>query len=497
MSISKVKLFLWGLLGFAAVVASSQIPLNGANAFTQYDDGLFAPLEDLSRLSDLHFTTFGHPAFPGHSIRMKRSESAFCDKTVKSYTGYIDKYNHHIFFYFFESRNDPDKDDVIFWTNGGPGGSSSLGLFMELGPCRIVDEKQTKYHPESWNSNANIFFVDQPVGVGYSYADYGDPVGTTEEAAKDIAAFVAIFFQNFSKFQGRPFHMAGESYGGRYIPLFASAVYDQNPRLIEAGLAPINLTSIMIGNGLTNILQMFDGRYKMACTVGASTQVVDIQTCVGMKQALSRCERWLQASCYDTFDDVACQAAFSFCSSAIDGPYEITGKNPYDVTKDCIGELEDTICYPIVSDIVRYLSRKDVRDQLGVDSSLPSNFSAIGWDVNRAFTLHHDELRPSYLYVAQLLERGVKALIYVGANDWICNWIGNEAWTLDLEWSQQEEFNGQVLRDWKVDGKVAGQTRSAGGLTFATVLGAGHMVPYDKPKEALELLTRWLSKTEL
>jgi carboxypeptidase C (cathepsin A) len=25
----------------------------------------------------------------------------------------------HLFFYFFESRSDPDKDDVIFWTNGG------------------------------------------------------------------------------------------------------------------------------------------------------------------------------------------------------------------------------------------------------------------------------------------------------------------------------------------------------------------------------------------
>ena len=50
-----------------------------------------------------------------------------------SYTGYIDIETRHLFFYFFESRNDPDTDDVIFWTNGGPGGSSSLGLFMELG----------------------------------------------------------------------------------------------------------------------------------------------------------------------------------------------------------------------------------------------------------------------------------------------------------------------------------------------------------------------------
>ena len=52
---------------------------------------------------------------------------------IRAFTGYIDIQARHLFFYFFESRDDPDKDDVIFWTNGGPGCSSSLGLFMELG----------------------------------------------------------------------------------------------------------------------------------------------------------------------------------------------------------------------------------------------------------------------------------------------------------------------------------------------------------------------------
>lgn len=44
---------------------------------------------------------------------------------------------------------------------------------------------------------------------------FDDTQGTSEEAAKDITAFVAIFFEHFSKFKGRPFHMAGESYGVR------------------------------------------------------------------------------------------------------------------------------------------------------------------------------------------------------------------------------------------------------------------------------------------
>lgn len=87
-----------------------------------------------------------------------------------------------------------------------------------------------------------------------------------------------------------------------------------------------------------------------------------------------------------------------------------------------------------------------------------------------------DRYRPTYLYISALLERGVKALIYVGANDWICNHVGNEQWTLALEWSGQQNFSSQPLRDWYVDGKRAGRTRGSGGLTFATIDGAGHMV---------------------
>lgn len=274
------------------------------------------PVEELSALSESQFTTLSHPVFPNYSVRIKKS-SDFCDGTVNTYTGYIDIEARHLFFYFFESRNDPAKDDVIFWTNGGPGCSSSLGVYVELGPCRVVNDTSTVFHPESWNSNANIFFVDQPIGVGFSYADYGETVSTTEEASKDIAAFVAIFFENFTQFKGRAFHMAGESYGGRYVPVFAATVYDQNAMLTAAGITPINLQSIMIGNGLTDFYTMSAAYVELQCTGASVFPVQTISACNRMKQALPRCQKWLTESCINQFDLMNCEAASNFCDRDI------------------------------------------------------------------------------------------------------------------------------------------------------------------------------------
>lgn len=39
----------------------------------------------------------------------------------------------------------------------------------------------------------------------------------------------------------------GESYGGRYVLLFASAILDQNAHRLQNGREPINVASIAIG----------------------------------------------------------------------------------------------------------------------------------------------------------------------------------------------------------------------------------------------------------
>ena len=62
-------------------------------------------------------------------------------------------------------------------------------------------------------SMASLWYVDTYSPLLRRVMIDGSPQSTSEEAAKDIAAFVAIFFEHFSQFKGREFHMAGESYG--------------------------------------------------------------------------------------------------------------------------------------------------------------------------------------------------------------------------------------------------------------------------------------------
>ncbi|KZV59826.1 serine carboxypeptidase [Peniophora sp. CONT] len=490
-----VKL-VFALLGAAGVALGSSSQWTTGDAWSAYDapaDG-FSAVGALSSVQTESFTSFSHPLFPKYSARIKQTE--WCDSTVKAYTGYIDIEARHLFFYFFESRNSPAEDPVVLWTNGGPGCSSSLGLLMELGPCRVTNATgKAEFFAESWNNNANVFFIDQPINVGYSYSEFGETVYTTEEAAVDVAKFVFLFFENFPQFKGRAFHMAGESYGGRYIPLFAAAVYDQNALLEANGYDPVNLSSAIIGNGMTDPAGMVESYYDMTCTGASVFPVLPISTCVRMKKALPRCHKWTKESCIDQFDAMNCEAASSFCSSEIMSPFFTTGLNVYDISRPC--EDPEHLCYSVTGEISGYLSRPDVRELLGVDSHVPPVFSSCNNDINSGFHAADDSLRASTAQVGALLERGVRVLIYVGTYDFICNHVGNSLWSLALEWSGKEAFNAAPLRNWTVGGEKAGDTRSAKGFTFATVDAAGHMVPYDKPKQALALINRWLNATSL
>jgi len=106
-------------------------------------------------------------------------------------------------------------------------------------------------------------------------------------------------------------------------------------------------------------------------------------------------------------------------------------------------------------------------------------------------------MRQYHTQVSRLLEAGIRVLIYAGDADYICNWMGNEAWVKAMEWSGKSAFNAAKDEKWiteDVSETWAGNVRSSGSLTWLRVFEAGHMVPYDQASNSLDFFNRWLQK---
>ena len=94
----------------------------------------------------------------------------------------------------------------------------------------------------SWNSNASIVFIDQPVGVGFSYGDSQDELHDEAGVATDMYQFLHAFSEgNGDLLKTNPFFIFGESYGGHYAPATADRIGQS-----------LNLQGLGVGNGLTN-----------------------------------------------------------------------------------------------------------------------------------------------------------------------------------------------------------------------------------------------------
>jgi cathepsin A (carboxypeptidase C) len=417
------------------------------------------------------------------SMRVKKVDPSKLgiDPGVKQYSGYLDDNanDKHLFYWFFESRNDPKNDPVVLWLNGGPGCSSMTGLFMELGPASIDKNIKVVHNDYSWNSNASVIFLDQPVNTGFSYS--GSSVTSTIAAGKDVYALLTLFFNQFPEYAKQDFHIAGESYAGHYIPVFASEILAHKKR-------NINLKSILIGNGLTDGYTQYAYYRPCACGGGVWDPVLSESECQSMDNALPRCQSLIN-NCYQSESVWSCVPASIYCNNAMMGPYQRTGLNVYDIRGKC--KDTDNLCYSEMGWIAQFLNRPEVMEALG---SEVDNFDSCNMDVNRGFLFAGDWMQPFHRLVPKILEQ-IPVLIYAGEADFICNYLGNHAWTEALEWPGKKAFNRVELEKLKLGGKgdEIGTVKASGNLTFMTIHEAGHMVPYDQPEASLDFLNRWIA----
>lgn len=111
------------------------------------------------------------------------------------------EHNGNLFFWHFQNKHIANKQRTVIWLNGGPGCSSMDGALMEIGPYRLKDDKTLVYNDGSWNEFANIMFVDNPVGTGFSYVDTNSYVHELDEMANQFVTFLEKWFALFPEYE--------------------------------------------------------------------------------------------------------------------------------------------------------------------------------------------------------------------------------------------------------------------------------------------------------
>ncbi|CAN6467284.1 unnamed protein product [Victoria cruziana] len=183
---------------------------------------------------------------PGQPARPKLSQFA-------GYINVNEENGRALFYWFFEAESRPSQKPLLLWLNGGPGCSSvAYGAAVELGPLLVKELGEgLQYNKFAWSKEANLLFVESPVGVGFSYTNTSSDLTKLDDqfVAEDTYNFVVNWLKRFPMYSTRDFFIAGESYAGHYVPQLAELVYDRNK---EPQKYPfIHLKGFMVGNPST------------------------------------------------------------------------------------------------------------------------------------------------------------------------------------------------------------------------------------------------------
>ncbi|KAK7535668.1 Alpha/Beta hydrolase protein [Phyllosticta citricarpa] len=462
------------------------------------------------------------------NVRYKEVPTGICelDPNVKSFSGYADvAEDQHIFWWFFEARNqDPTTAPLTVWINGGPGSSSMIGLFQENGPCGIDQDGNLYSNPYSWNNATNMLYIDQPTQVGFSYSvplpgyyssqgdlillpnntcpenasdcgTYSNPDPTLTANATDAAApnfwkTLQGFMGAFPQYSRNGFHFTTESYGGHYGPVFNNYILEQNAKNITGALQ-IELESVLIGNGWFDPLIQYQAYYNFSISPGNTYDYKPFNDSIA--------EMWYNnlygpgkcvdriTECYSQGLNEICSLADNFCATEVENLYDTySGRDEYDFRE----LTPDPFPYSFYVD---YLNTPKVQEAIGAYQ----NFSEASDAVGNAFDTTGDDGRRmnSIQDVRNLLDAGVQVIMYFGDADYNCNWLGGQACADEIAASGYDAAGFVDLVT--SDNVTHGQVRQAGLYSFVRIYESGHEVPFYQPLASLALLERALAGKDI
>lgn len=414
----------------------------------------------------------------------------------KQYAGYVDvdlKAGRSLFYYFVEAETDPHNKPLTLWLNGGPGCSSiGGGAFTELGPFfPRGDGRGLRRNKKSWNKVSNILFVESPAGVGWSYSNTSSDYNCGDAStARDTRTFMLEWFKKFPSYKSRDLFLTGESYAGHYIPQLAVALLDYNKHSKDF---KFNIKGVAIGNPLLRLDRDVPAVFEFFWSHGMISDEIGLTI-------TNECE-------FDDYTFGSPHNVSAECNSALSEANKIVGDyiNNYDVILD--------ICYPSVVEQELRLKKMATKISLGVDvcMTFERRFYFNLPEVQQA--LHANRTNLPYpwtmctgvinyteadgdINILPLLERIIKnkipVWIFSGDQDSVVPFLGSR--TLVRELAHDLQFQITVpYGAWYHKEQVGGWYTEYGGmLTFATVRGAAHMVPYAQPARALHLFTSFI-----
>ncbi|WCJ43423.1 serine carboxypeptidase-like 42 [Euphorbia peplus] len=419
----------------------------------------------------------------------------------RQYSGYVDVDLHNgrsLFYYFVEADTDPLHKPLSLWLNGGPGCSSiGGGAFTELGPFFPTgDGRGLRINKMSWNKASNLLFVESPAGVGWSYSNKTSDYKTGDaKTADDMRLFLLNWYKKFPEFKSQELFLTGESYAGHYIPQLAEVLLDHNAR--STGFK-FNIKGVAIGNPLLKLDRDAPATYEFFWSHGMISDEVGLRI-------MNDCE-------FDDYTFASPHNVTDSCNEAMVEANSIVGDyiNNYDVILD--------VCYPSIVQQELRLKKVVTKLSLGVDvcMTLERAFYFNLPEVQKA--LHANRTNLNYRWsmcsgvldysdtdgnidmlpiLKKIINNGIPVWVFSGDQDSVVPLLGSR--TLVRELAHDLKLKITVpYGAWFHKGQVGGWVTEYGNLlTFATVRGAAHMVPYAQPSRALHLFSSFVHGRKL
>ncbi|XVF87537.1 hypothetical protein PTKIN_Ptkin18bG0128300 [Pterospermum kingtungense] len=410
------------------------------------------------------------------------------------YAGYVtvnEKNGRALFYWFYEAMSNPDEKPLVLWLNGGPGCSSvGYGATQEIGPFIVdTDGRGIKFNNFSWNKEANMLFLESPIGVGFSYSntstDY-DNIGD-EFTANDAYSFLHKWFLKFPSYRTRTFYIAGESYAGKYVPELAELIYDNNkdPSL------HIELKGILMGNPETDDAEDWRGMMDYAwshAVVSDETHKIIGETCDFKSN-----DTWSSEDCSNAVAEVFKQYKeidiFSLytpmcigdTAGSKDKSLQVMMRRTSSMMPRILGGYD-----PCLDDYAKaFYNKLDVQKALHVsDGHHLRNWSICNQKVYDKWADSKPSVLPIY---KKLIAAGVRIWVYSGDTDGRVPVLSTRYCISTLALPITKAW-----RPWYHQKQVSGWFQEYKGLSFATFRGAGHAVPIFKPSASLAFFSAFL-----